>query len=52
MEQEEDGKQICLWAYELGIIHPVTKENMNFKCLPQKMGSWKILEDVEIILNN
>lgn len=48
MEQEENGKQICLWAYSLGIIHPVTKEEMNFKCLPQKIGSWKILEDIEL----
>ncbi len=41
------GKQICLWAYELGIVHPVTKKEMKFTCLPQKIGSWKILEDVE-----
>ena len=42
------GKQICLWAYELTIKHPVTKEEMTFKVLPEKTGSWKILEDVEI----
>ena len=42
------GKQICLWAYELTIIHPITKEEMTFNVLPEKTGSWKILEDVEI----
>ena len=48
MEQGEDGKQICLWAYELTIIHPTLKEEMTFKVLPEKTGSWKILEDVDI----
>ena len=42
------GKQICLWAYELSFIHPTTKEEMTFAILPQKTGSWKILEDMEI----
>ena len=42
------GKQICLWAYELTIYHPITKEEMIFKVLPEKVGSWKILEDVNI----
>lgn len=42
------GKQICLWAYELTILHPITKEQITFKVLPDKIGSWKILEDVEI----
>ncbi|MBP3707880.1 MAG: RNA pseudouridine synthase [Clostridia bacterium] len=39
------GKQICLWAYSLKIIHPVTKKELNFELLPQKIGSWKIIED-------
>lgn len=39
------GKQICLWAYELEFNHPTTKERLKFKCLPEKIGSWKILED-------
>ncbi len=38
------GKQICLWAYELEILNPITSEKMNFKCLPKTDGSWKILE--------
>lgn len=42
------GKQICLWAYELTIFHPTTKEEMLFRILPEKVGSWKILEDVNI----
>ena len=43
------GKQIALWAYSLKILHPITKEEMNFKVLPKKIGSWKILEDIENI---
>ena len=43
-----NNKQIALWAYELTIFHPITKEKMTFKVLPQKIGSWKILEDVNI----
>ena len=39
------GKQITLWAYELTLIHPTTKEKMTFHSIPEKIGSWKILED-------
>ncbi len=42
------GKQICLWAYEIAIIHPTTKETMKFNVLPEKIGSWKILEDINL----
>lgn len=38
------GKQIALWAYKLTIKHPVTKEELSFECLPEKIGTWKILE--------
>lgn len=38
------GKQLALWAYYLSIIHPITKERMNFEFYPEKIGSWKILE--------
>lgn len=38
------GKQIALWAYKLSFNHPITKENLTFKCLPEKIGTWKILE--------
>lgn len=38
------GKQICLWAYELTIKHPINKDQMTFNTLPQVNGSWKILE--------
>ena len=37
------GKQISLWAYELTIIHPITKEEMTFKDLPEPIGTWCIL---------
>lgn len=40
------GKQIALWAYELSILHPITKEKMTFKVLPEINGTWKILEDI------
>ena len=40
------GKQICLWAYSLEIVHPVTKEKMKFELYPQKIGSWTILEGI------
>lgn len=38
------GKQIALWAYELTIRHPITKEKMTFKCLPEPVGTWCILK--------
>lgn len=42
------GKQIALWAYSLTIVHPITKEEMTFISIPEKIGSWKILENIEI----
>lgn len=42
------GKQITLWAYELKIVHPVTKEEMTFKAVPEKIGSWKIIEELNV----
>lgn len=42
------GKQIALWAYVLKIIHPITKEEMVFKSIPEINGTWKILEDVKV----
>lgn len=41
------GKQICLWAYELTIQHPITKEEMTFTSIPELDKSWKILEGIE-----
>ena len=41
------GKQICLWAYELTIQHPITKEEMTFKAIPNKEKSWKILDGIK-----
>ena len=40
------GKQICLWAYELGFLHPVSKEELTFRSIPEKEKSWKILENI------
>ena len=42
------GKQICLWAYSLKIIHPITKQELKFELYPNKIGSWKILEDCKL----
>ena len=41
------GKQIALWAYELTIIHPVTKKEMNFKDFPEPIGTWCILKEMK-----
>lgn len=42
------GKQIALWAYSLTIQHPITREEMTFFSVPEKIGTWKILEDINI----
>lgn len=42
------GKQIALWAYSLSFEHPITKEAMNFNVIPEKIGSWKILEGIDL----
>ena len=42
------GKQIALWAYELTIQHPVSKEEMTFKCFPESVGTWCILKELEL----
>lgn len=43
------GKQIALWAYELTIQHPITNEEIVFKDLPEAIGTWCILKDVNKI---
>lgn len=43
------GKQITLWAYELKLFHPITNEKMVFHSIPEKIGSWKILEEIKQI---
>ena len=40
------GKQIALWAYSLTIQHPITKEEMTFKDLPESVGTWCILKSI------
>ena len=42
------GKQITLWAYSLKIVHPITKEEMKFNAVPEKIGSWQIIEDINL----
>ncbi len=41
------GKQIALWAYKLTINHPITKESMSFISIPEKVGSWIILKQLQ-----
>lgn len=45
------GKPIALWAYELTIQHPISKEEMSFTCFPESVGTWCILKDINIIKN-
>ena len=42
------GKQIALWAYSLSFMHPVKKNWNTFTCLPETIGSWKIIEDIKV----
>ena len=42
------GKQIALWAYKLQIVHPVSKQTMEFVSIPKQEGSWKILEGINL----
>lgn len=41
-------KQIALFAYHLSFLDPVTKQRLTFETLPEKNGTWSILEGVEI----
>ena len=42
------GKQIALWAYELEIEHPITKEILTFKDYPESIGTWCILREINL----
>lgn len=42
------GKQIALWAYELTIQHPITREELTFKDMPENVGTWCILKNIII----
>ena len=43
------GKQISLWAYKLTIEHPITKEEMAFTGLPEEVGPWVMIKDINIM---
>ena len=43
------GKQISLWAYKLTIEHPITKEIMTFTGLPEEIGPWVMIKDMNIM---
>ena len=38
----QDNKQICLYAYYLSFMHPVTKEKLEFLELPPSKGAWTL----------
>ena len=40
------GKQIALWAYKLTIEHPISKEKITFTDLPETVGTWCILRNI------
>ena len=42
------GKQIALWAYQLEIEHPINKEKIKFTSVPKHIGSWKMLDDIQL----
>lgn len=42
------SKQLALWSYKLSFCHPVTKEKLQFKYLPNSNGVWNILKDTHI----
>ena len=39
----QDKKQLALYAYQLSFHHPVTKEQLGFTHIPNKIGIWKEL---------
>ena len=43
------GKQISLWAYKLTIEHPITKEVLTFKGLPDEIGPWVMIKNINIM---
>ena len=40
--------QLALWAYKLEFYHPITKELLQFKFLPESKGVWNILKNEKI----
>ena len=44
------GTGICLWAYDLIIVHPTKKEEMEFKALPNKEINkmWSLIEGMNL----
>ena len=40
------NSNICLFAYQLSFVHPVTKEVMNFEEFPIKNGMWKMIDGI------
>ena len=45
---KQDKKQLALFAYKLEFTHPVSKEEMMFKELPEKQGVWNLIEGADL----
>lgn len=43
------GKQISLWAYKISFEHPIKKEMITFTDLPEQIGPWVMLKEIEIM---
>ena len=39
------GEQLCLWAYELTVLHPTRKEPVTVRSTPPLSGAWKLFEE-------
>lgn len=42
------SKQLALWSFKLKFYHPTTKEELEFKYLPEQKGIWNVLKDIHI----
>lgn len=42
----KQGEQIALWSYEVGFIHPTTKEELAFNSMPPTGSPWNLFEKV------
>ena len=43
-QRTKQGEQIALWAYELGLTHPTTKEQLFYRCNPPKQFPWVLFK--------
>ena len=52
-KNQKTAKNLALWAYELSFVHPTTKKQMIFKCIPNTDSMpWKAFEKEILNLQN